>query len=195
MIKYLRILLLILLLALLIGCSKAAEISEQSNITPYISSDEFLHLTGLGSSYFAYSFDAPQEATDMHVILYEYLSDCGWSPTINGLISIGEEREPINHLSGTILISLNYGNRIKISVDCAGTATYFSEPQDWFASLPEDVDSLCAKIPVYGNEETAILISGYSKRKIALISLMDFLSPSASLSSYEHVYAITVSFD
>lgn len=118
---------------LLYGCQKEEVPVSLSKIgvAPYMLSEEdryILDSFGMSDTSQIILFNAPEEAITLEVNLYQLGSDGAWEVISNGCISIGEEREPVNQLTGNVAIQLRDDYSIDFQINAAGSVSFQSEP-------------------------------------------------------------------
>ncbi len=73
----------------------------------------------VGSNAMMYQFNAPKEATELLVRVYQ-VENNRWQLRDKFGISIGEEREPVDRLSGIMTIQRKEPSKIEFQINCAG---------------------------------------------------------------------------
>lgn len=193
-------LLMLLLLLLLPACA----VQSSGGIAPYnlsVQEEELLYnKVGLPKKAQLLQFDAPEEAITLTLSFYSLAENGTWEKYNSFAASIGEERQPIPHLSGSLFIwpqddfsfgiNMSMSNLIKSQV-----APHLSAEEA--ANLEINVASftyLEKQQDITLNEEIPLALFLYSNgNSMITYSLDDFASPKR-LAEVDVAQAITITF-
>lgn len=120
---------------LLIGCSKNEESAgslSKEGIAPYElteDSQQVLEAFGMrvNDTVQLFEFLAPEEVITLNINVYQRTDTSTWDVIGNGAISIGQEREPISQLSGSIAMEIRENYQIDFHVNCTGQMSFSTE--------------------------------------------------------------------
>ncbi len=181
------ILVFILMLTLLVAGSRKSDlprILKKEGIAPYELSESEKYILQsfnmMGNSQII-SFNAPKEAITLNFNVYCLREDGEWDSIGGGGISLGVDRRPNDHLTGTVTMQLREDYVIDFIINNAGTkASYKTE------TIPLDNEIMASSIgflqefqSIKINTEIPIALmvydSGMSMRSYAL---QDYFEPS-----------------
>ena len=196
--KSLKILLMMLLTTIVLtACANDGQLN-QVGIAPYQLTDQnkdLLQVLGIADNVAVFNFKAPDEAIDLELNVYHLSADGTWQNDLAGRISIGEEREPVDQLAGTLAVLLKENRSFDININCGGGMVYRVDPldsaQEYMASAKMFLSDAQA---IEINQEIPIALLLYDNNtEIRSYSLSDYFAPSI-FEGVDSVQVITVNF-
>lgn len=198
--KMLAIAVMALMLAALAACSPppAGQGTAKVGLTPYKLTDkeaDLLQSLGLDNKTQLLLFNAPEEALSLSFQIYMLGPDGNWQKSGGGGISLGEEREPVSRLSGSLSIVQQRQYALDITITCGSVAAFktgeFYPDAEPMAVAREYLNSfteiaLDQEIPIY-------LLAGSGEGSMCTHSLEDYFAPE-KFSDTDFVQIITVEF-
>ena len=176
------------------GCSGAA---ADASISPDLteSTQDVLEAFGMGDTACLLSFRGPEEAITLRLRVHHLGEDGAWEEDNAWGTSIGEDRTPVDRLSGTLAIQLQEDGSLGFHIRSGGgLASCQTEP----IGLEPAASARCfltesRDLPLNQEVPVALLLYGVDGDGIPVCSLEDFADPSR-LSGLELVQAVTVEF-
>lgn len=131
--RFTYIILLLVLVFQLSACSgeNTGNDLTKVGVAPYElseSEENLLQSFGLGNNAKAISFLAPKEAISLNVNVYTLGENNQWEATGGGYLSIGEERQPVDQLSGMFTIKVNKDHSMDFHINGAGLLSFSTDP-------------------------------------------------------------------
>ena len=196
--KSLKILLMMLLATIILtACANDGQLN-QVGIAPYQLTEQnkdLLQVLGIADNVAVLNFKAPDEAITLELNDYNLSEDGSWQNDLAGRISIGQEREPVDQLAGTLAVLLKENRSFDININCGGGAVYRVDPldaaQEYMASARMFLSDTQA---IDINQEIPIALLLYdNSTQIRSYSLSDYFTPSV-FGGVDSVQFITVKF-
>ena len=173
------------------GCSGAA---ADASISPDLteSTQDVLEAFGMAGTASLLSFQGPEEAITLRLRVHHLGEDGAWEEDNAWGTSIGEDRTPVDRLSGTLAIQLREDGSLGFHIRSGGLASCQTEP----IGLEPVASARCfltesRDLPLNQEVPVALLLYGVDGDGIPVCSLEDFADPSR-LAGLELVQAVTV---
>ena len=174
------------------ACSGAA---ADASISPDLteSTQDVLEAFGMAGTASLLSFQGPEEAITLRLRVHHLGEDGAWEEADTWGTSIGEERTPVDRLSGTLAIQLQEDGSLGFHIRSGGgLASCQTEP----IGLEPVASARCfltesRDLPLNQEVPVALLLYGGDGDGIPVCSLEDFADPSR-LAGLELVQAVTV---
>lgn len=184
----------------LTACGRSEEFSmRREGIAPCKLSqreEKLLESFGIEDHGNIFSFKAPEEAISLNVHVYRLNGAGEWEVYSGGGVSIGEDRKPVETLSGTFALELSDNYSIDFHINCGGLVSFASDEIGlekeivsgmWHLELSE-----FRKIAL--NEEIPVVMMMYSsKHGMKNHALQERYDP-AVLSDIDLAQLVTVEF-
>ena len=173
------------------ACSGAA---ADASISPDLteSTQDVLEAFGMAGTASLLSFQGPEEAITLRLRVRHLGEDGAWEEDNAWGTSIGEDRTPVDRLSGTLAIQLREDGSLGFHIRSGGLASCQTEP----IGLEPAASARCfltesRDLPLNQEVPVALLLYGGDGDGIPVCSLEDFADPSR-LAGLELVQAVTV---
>lgn len=174
------------------ACSGAA---ADASISPDLteSTQDVLEAFGMAGTASLLSFQGPEEAITLRLRVHHLGEDGAWEEDNAWGTSIGEDRTPVDRLSGTLAIQLREDGSLGFHIRSGGgLASCRTEP----IGLELAASARCfltesRDLPLNQEVPVALLLYGVDGDGIPVCSLEDFADPSR-LAGLELVQAVTV---
>ncbi len=193
--------LVFVLMVLLTACSGRVDLPKavsKEGITPYeLSENEkyILQSFNMEDTSQMITFNAPKEAITLNVSVYRLEDGGKWSSIGGGGISIGEDRKPIEKLTGTFAMQLKDNYSIEFVIIAGGKASYKT---DEILLDSEAMASTKAFLQqsrdITINSEIPVALMVYdSGSSMKTYSLQDYFEPS-KFEGMDFVQVVTLEF-
>lgn len=188
------------LFLLLSACSAPQDpaATDEHCVAPYPLTEQdetLLRSFGLDGSSQILTFQAPTEATVLHVQIYRLGDEQTWCSTDTGSIYLGTDRAPTDRLAGIFTMQLLDHYALVFHIDSNGLASYQTEGLS-INMLPTLSATLFLEEaqPIELEQEIPVALMIYSSdNSIRVHTLQDYFNPSA-FSNSELVQAVTLKF-
>lgn len=179
------ILLMVLILAACSGKSDPSLALTKEGVAPYELSEReanLLQSLGIKDTSQIISFKAPKEAIALNVNVYRLGDDGKWVNYGGGGMSIGEEKEPVDLLLGSVSLQLrdNYSIAFNINSGGGGTASYKTDEITLDSSVIASAKGFLREYQsIELNKEIPVAIMVYDDgTSMKSYSLQDYFEPS-----------------
>lgn len=131
----------------------------------------------------------------MHANVYRLSADCAWENIGGGSISIGAEKKPVDHLSGTFAMQLDDAYCLSLNINCAGQYSFKTNPvlpePEIAVSTTEFLQEFqCIEL----NKEIPVALMVYDNgSSMRVCTLQDYFSPE-KFSGIDLVQVVTLEF-
>lgn len=184
-----------LLAAVLLFLPACSGTAANASISPDLteSTQDVLEAFGMAGTASLLSFQGPEEAITLRLRVHHLGEDGAWEEADTWGTSIGEERTPVDRLSGTLAIQLQEDGSLGFHIRSGGgLASCQTEP----IGLEPAASARCfltesRDLPLNQEVPVALLLYGVDGDGIPVCSLEDFADPSR-LAGLELVQAVTV---
>ncbi len=193
--------LVFVLMVLMTACSGRVDLPKavsKEGITPYeLSENEkfILQSFNMEDTSQMITFNAPKEAITLNVSVYRLEDGGKWSSIGGGGISIGEDRKPIEKLTGTFAMQLKDNYSIEFVIIAGGKASYKTDEilldSEAMASTREFLQQ---SRDITINSEIPVALMVYdSGNSMKTYSLQDYFEPS-KFEGMDFVQVVTLEF-
>ncbi|WP_069999947.1 hypothetical protein [Cellulosilyticum sp. I15G10I2] len=199
--KFFSVVLIVVMVIALAGClgnKDTSTLLNKEGIAPFKLTERESYLLqsfGMENNSQIITFNAPKEAITIEANVYRLNDRDDWESIGGGAMSLGNERIPVDKLTGTFTTLLNENYTIDFHINCSGRGSYTTNDIDVASEYMVSSKTFLREFQdIEINKEIPVAIMVYdSGPRMQSYSLQDYFEPSR-FDQMDLVQVVTLTF-